>query len=36
MVTEPESEAALAIDAIAAELLKIAPPRIRLPLMGSR
>jgi len=36
IVTDPLSEAALAIDAIASELLKIAPPRIRLPLMGSR
>jgi ATP-binding protein involved in chromosome partitioning len=36
VVTEPDSEASLAIDTIAAELLKIAPPRIRLPLAGSR
>jgi ATP-binding protein involved in chromosome partitioning len=36
MVSEPESEAARAIDSVASELLKIAPPRIRLPLMGSR
>jgi ATP-binding protein involved in chromosome partitioning len=36
MISDPESEAAQAIDAVASELLKIAPPRIRLPLMGSQ
>jgi ATP-binding protein involved in chromosome partitioning len=36
MISDAESEAAQAIDAVASELLKIAPPRIRLPLMGSQ
>jgi ATP-binding protein involved in chromosome partitioning len=34
VIDQPESEAAQTISAIADNLLKIAPPRIRLPMMG--